>query len=85
MLFIECLRLAQRGSAGDWVEAGTDGAVVAGCLPRERVTLQPWEVPEVAEITVVQGDALEPGAAVGSSGNATPLVAIPIPTIAEEC
>ena len=84
VLFIECLRLAQRNSAGQWAEAGTDGvAVTAGCLPRERVTLQPWEVPEVAEMTVVQGDALKPGDAVGAA--APPLVAIPIPTVPEEC
>jgi hypothetical protein len=57
--------------------------VASGCLPRERVTLQPWEVPELAEITVVQGDALAPGEAV--AGAATPLVPIPIPTVPEEC
>lgn len=84
VLFIECLRLAERDPNGRWVEAGTDATpVTAGCLPRERVTLQPWEVPELAEITVVQGDALTPGEAVGTA--ATPLVAIPIPSVPEEC
>ena len=84
VLFIECLRLAGRDGAGNWVEAGTDGAAVtAGCLPRERITLQPWQVPEVAELTVVQGDALEPGAAVGTA--TPPLVPIPVPTIPQEC
>jgi predicted phage baseplate assembly protein len=84
VLLIECLRLAQRDASGQWVEAATDAVPVAsGCLPRERVTLQPWEVPELAEITVVQGDALAPGEAV--AGAATPLVPIPIPTVPEEC
>lgn len=85
VLFIQCLRLAERDANGEWVEAGTDAVPVpTGCLPRERVILQPWEVPELAEITVVQGDALTPGEAVGSTGT-TPLVPIPIPTVVEEC
>ena len=84
VLFIQCLRLAERDAGGQWVEAGTDATpVTAGCLPRERVLLQPWEVPEVVELTVVQGDALAPGEAVG--GATPPLVPIPIPTIPEEC
>ncbi|WP_200822383.1 baseplate J/gp47 family protein, partial [Caballeronia terrestris] len=64
VLFIECLRLAQ------WDEAGSNGVrgrhertTAAGCLPRERIALQPWGSPEVVEMTVVQGDALVPGAA----------------------
>jgi Baseplate J-like protein len=84
VLFIECLRLAQWDEAGQqWIEAGTSAATTAGCLPRERIALQPWESPEVVEMTVVQGDALAPGAAVG--GVSPPLVPIPIPTIPEEC
>ena len=84
VLLIECLRLAQWDAArAEWVEAGTSAAATAGCLPRERIALQAWESPEVVEMTVVQGDALAPGAAVG---NVTPpLVPIPIPTIPEEC
>src|SRR5574337_754708 len=81
VLLIECLRRAERDPGGRWVEAGTDAvSVTPGCLPRERVTLQPWEVPELAEITVVQGDALTPGEAVGTAISL--LVAIPIPTVA---
>jgi hypothetical protein len=84
VLLIECLRLAERDASGQWVEAGTDAVpVTAGCLPRERVLLQAWEVPELAEITVVQGDALTPGEAVGTA--TSPLVPIPIPTVPEEC
>ena len=84
VLYIECLRLAESDAGGAWVEAGTDAtATGAGCLPRERIVLQPWEVPEVAELTVVQGDALAPGAAVGAA--TAPLVPIPVPTIPEEC
>jgi hypothetical protein len=84
VLFIECLRLAQWDEAGQqWIDAGTSAATTAGCLPRERIPLQPWESPEVVEMTVVQGDALAPGAAVG--GVSPPLVPIPIPTIPEEC
>jgi hypothetical protein len=84
VLFIECLRLAQWDEAGQqWVEAGTSAATTAGCLPRERITLQPWESPEVVEMTVVQGDALVPGEAVGSVSPS--LVPIPIPTIPEVC
>jgi hypothetical protein len=86
VLFIQCLRLAQR-NGGHWVEASTDGAAAAsGCQPRERVLLQAWEVPELSEITVVQGDALAPGAVVGPAvPPLVPLVPIPIPTIPEEC
>jgi hypothetical protein len=84
VLLVECLRLAERNASGQWVEASTDGApAAAGCLPRERVVLQPWEVPELAAITVVQGEALAPGAAVAAP--ATPLVPIPIPSVPEEC
>ncbi len=89
VLLIECLRLALWDTTTSaWVEAGTDAStnaspLVAGCLPRERILLAPWESPEVAELTVVQGSALAPGEAVGS---VTPgLVPIPIPTIPEAC
>jgi hypothetical protein len=40
-------------------------------------------VPEVAEITVVQGLAIRPGEALGPV--TPPLVPIPIPTIPDEC
>jgi len=86
VLYVECLRMAQwDGATSRWVEA-TPVPGSSGCLPRERIDLQPWEVPEVAEMTVVQGPALAPGAAVGMLGtSAPPLVPIPIPTIPEEC
>jgi hypothetical protein len=50
---------------------------------RSPVLLQAWEVPELAEITVVQGPPLVPGAAVGPvTPTKTP---VPIPTLREEC
>ena len=84
--FIECLRLATWDAAsGVWVEASAEATADAssGCAPREKITLQPWEVPEVAEITVVQGPAIKPGEALGPV--TPPLVPIPIPTIPDEC
>lgn len=84
VLYVECLRIAQWDeSTGQWSEASSDVSPSAGCLPRERIDLQPWEVPEVVEMTVVQGPALKPGDAVGAV--TPPLVPIPIPTIPEEC
>lgn len=84
VLYVQCLRLGVWDDAtGQWIEAAADSSPVAGCLPRERVLLQPWEVPEVVEMTVVQGDALKPGEAAGPV--TPPLVPIPIPTIPEEC
>lgn len=50
---------------------------------REPVLLHPWEVPELVEITVVQGSPLVPGDAVGPvAPERTP---VPIPTLREEC
>jgi hypothetical protein len=86
VLYINCLRLAVRNTdTGLWDEASTDGSSVsaAQCLPREQITLQPWEVPELSEITVVQGDALTPGQEIGPA--TPPLVPVPIPTIKSEC
>jgi hypothetical protein len=51
--------------------------------PRDEIQLKAWEVPELAEITVVQGDPLKPGDAIKPPSS--PLVPIPIPTIQEEC
>lgn len=51
--FLEGLSLAEETAPGEWE-------------PRDapaRVTLEPWEVPELAEITVVAGPPLEPGQA----------------------
>jgi Baseplate J-like protein len=84
--FIDCLRLAVwNASSQQWTEAEaeTSSATGAACPPRERIPLEAWEVPELAEITVVQGDALPPGQAVGPV--TPPLVPIPIPTIPSEC
>jgi hypothetical protein len=84
VLYVQCLRLGVwDDAASQWVEAASDGVQSPGCLPRERIDLQPWEVPEVVEMTVVQGTALKPGDAVGAV--TPPLVPIPIPTIPEEC
>ncbi len=85
--FIQCLRLAVwvgDAATGAWKEAmATSGDGTDGCSPRENIELKPWEVPEVSEITVVQGQALKPGDALGPV--APPLVSIPIPTIRDEC
>ena len=60
-----------------WVQATT-----VDCLPQP-IVLERWEVPELAEITVVQAAPLNPGEAVMPP--ATPSVPIPIPTLREEC
>lgn len=83
--YLECVRLAVWNStSGQWTEAAavTSGAA-DGCPPRENIVLEPWEVPEVAEITVVQGPAMTPGQALGPVK--APLVPIPIPTIKSKC
>ena len=72
------------GAEGRWVEAG--GAI----------ELAPWEVPEVAEVTVVDGPAPEPGAAVGpvppggrgpegGEGEVPRPVPLPLPVVRDEC
>lgn len=63
-------------------ELATDGTT---WLPREspdEVALDPWVVPELAEITVVEGSPLAPGARLVPPDNG---VAVPIPTLREEC
>jgi hypothetical protein len=85
--FLEGLQVAgwragAAGGEGEWVE-GT-------------VLLEPWEVPELTEITVVDGEPLAPGESlqpppasrVGEDGGAAddePAMPVPIPTIREEC
>jgi hypothetical protein len=65
------------------VAAWDDAAAAWTPAPDGRVTLRPWEVPELAEITVVQGPPLVPGAALGPVPPArTP---VPIPTLREDC
>jgi Baseplate J-like protein len=84
--FLECLRLAVwNETTQTWGEASAaPSASDAGtCAPRENIPLQPWEIPELAEITVVQGPALAPGETLGPVP--PPLVPIPIPTIKSEC
>ncbi|WP_224360828.1 putative baseplate assembly protein [Hyalangium versicolor] len=67
----------------------TDDVKVAGWDDTQKkwvagtVDLKPWEVPELAEITVVEGDPLEPGEALGPPPS--PKVGVPIPIIKEEC
>lgn len=69
-----------------------DGLEVAGFdektntwidAPADRVELLPWEVPELAEITVVQGPPLKAGEQLGPP--VAPKVAVPVPTLREEC
>jgi predicted phage baseplate assembly protein len=47
------------------------------------IELRPWEVPELAEITVVQGPPLPPGKSLAPAPS--PKVPVPIPTLREEC
>ncbi len=51
--------------------------------PRAEVALSPWEVVELASVTVVEGAPLEPGAQLGPP--AADKVPVPIPTLKEEC
>jgi predicted phage baseplate assembly protein len=51
--------------------------------PAEGVELARWEVPELAEITVVQGPPMTPGDQLGAP--APDKVAVPVPTLREEC
>jgi hypothetical protein len=64
--------------------SGWDEAAQAWSPPRrEPVLLHAWEVPELSEITVVQGPPLVPGEALGPvPPSKTP---VPIPTLREEC
>jgi hypothetical protein len=85
--FLERLRVAgwrpgAGGAEGRW-EEGT-------------VLLDPWEVPELTEITVVEGEPLAPGESLapppprragpdGSDGDDEAAMPVPIPTLREEC
>ena len=81
--FVECLRLGVWDAAAEkWIEASAKPDS-DGCPPRQIIELNAWEVPELAEITVVQGPAMTPGEALGPVK--PPLVPIPIPTIQDEC
>jgi predicted phage baseplate assembly protein len=59
-------------SSGTWVAA-----------PANTVALNPWEVPELAAITVVEGDPLQPGEAI--TPPQTGVVPVPIPILKDEC
>jgi hypothetical protein len=70
--YLEGLRVAMRDAKGNWQQA-----------PGQLVTLKSWEVPELSEITVVEGQPLTPGDVLGP---ATPAgVTVPIPTVKQEC
>lgn len=71
--FLEGLEVAMLDpKTGAWVDA-----------PNDRVELQAWEVPELAEITVVQGTPLRPGALLGPPEPSQ--VAVPVPTLRKDC
>lgn len=76
------LKVAGAGAGGAWVPGTVD--------------LQPYEVPELVEITVVAGVPMEPGIAPSPPGtdegepgggdpDAKPKVPVPIPTVKVEC
>ena len=62
------LRLAAESPAGDWVEPAS-----------REVTLDRWEVPELAEVTVVDGPALPPGTSVDPPAPSGPPVPVRAP------
>jgi hypothetical protein len=79
--YLTGLKLAVWDEASEtWVSASAGSPQQC---PRDEVRLNVWEVPQLAEITVVQGDPLTPGEAIKPPS--TPLVPIPIPTIREKC
>jgi len=51
--------------------------------PHRPILLSAWEVPELTEITVVEGPPLPPGETFGPRD--TPDVPVPLPTVREEC
>ena len=78
-LQVEGVELLEGLSVSAWDEA----AQAWNPPRREPVLLYAWEVPELSEITVVQGTPLVPGEALGPVAPArTP---VPIPTLREEC
>jgi hypothetical protein len=79
--FLTGLKLAVWDSASSkWISPSAGSTQTC---PRDEVLLDVWEVPELAEITVVQGDPLTPGDAIKPPSS--PLVPIPIPIIKVEC
>lgn len=62
------LRLAEEVAEGEWVEPSS-----------RAVGLSPWEVPELAAITVVEGPALDPAVAVAPAAPAGPAVPVRAP------
>lgn len=67
------VKLAELGPDNSWVKRESP----------DEVLLDAWVVPELAEITVVEGAPLEPGQSLAPPD--TGVVAVPIPTIQEEC
>ena len=70
--FLTGLRLSEQpaGDAdGDWVER----------ISPVRVELEPWEVPELAAVTVAAGDPVEPGSVEGPAAPAGPPVPVRSP------
>jgi hypothetical protein len=47
------------------------------------IQLEPWEVPQLDAITVVEGPPLQPGEALEPP--APPATPVPVPTLREEC
>ncbi|HEX7241270.1 MAG TPA: putative baseplate assembly protein [Longimicrobiaceae bacterium] len=78
--YLEGLRVSWARTKAD----GTDEWV------EETVELEPYEVPELTEITVVEGTPEEPGTVlepppVVGGGTGTPPLPVPIPTLRDEC
>jgi predicted phage baseplate assembly protein len=67
--FLEGLELAEQGADGAWT-------------PTTTVQLERWEVPTLAEITVVAGPPLEPGSQPEPPAGDVP---VPVPVIRETC
>jgi hypothetical protein len=74
--YIEGIRVAERVRQSDGTDAWTE---------RSAVVLQPYEVVELAEITVVGGAPLVPGQAVTPPPLSGDRLPVPIPTIRDEC
>jgi predicted phage baseplate assembly protein len=65
-------------NVADW-----DDATQTWITTTTAIDLNPWEVPELVEITVVDGPPLTPGDAIGPVK--PPLVPVPIPILREVC
>jgi predicted phage baseplate assembly protein len=70
-------------ASNTWLQITQPTSTASGIVLPNTVPLNPWEVPELAEITVVDGPPLAPGTAITPPAN--PAVPVPIPTIKEQC